>query len=88
MTVEIELMVMRAAGWTISRPRPDGSVRATRRAVALTRGVTVEFEVLAPAEGDWIVSFQSDNGFAHARTGPRADIASAAIGWAHRVASW
>jgi hypothetical protein len=55
--------------------------------VALARGVTVEFEVLAPAEGDWTVSFQSDNGFAHARTGPRADIASDAIGWAHRVAS-
>jgi hypothetical protein len=79
--------MMRANGWTISRPGTDGAVRATRQAMALAAGVTVEFEVTAPAEGDWTVRFASSNGFCHEQTGPRADIASDAIGWAHRVAS-
>jgi hypothetical protein len=88
--VEIELMVMCAAGATIGRPRPAGSVRATQRATALARGVKVEFELLAPTESDPTVSFQSDNGFvgfAQTRSGVRADIAADAIGWAPRLVS-
>jgi hypothetical protein len=85
--VDIELMMMRANGWTVSRPRADGSVRARRDAVALARGITVTFEVIAPTEGDWTVTFRSSNRFHHEQTGPGADIASDAIAWAHRVAS-
>ena len=80
-------MVMRANGWTISRPREDGSIRVTRQAVALARGVTLEFEVIAPTEGDWTVSFSSSNGHSHTESGPRGDIASRAVAWAHRVVS-
>ena len=80
-------MMMRANGRTISRPGADGAVRATRQAMALAAGVTVEFEVTAPAEGDWTVRFASSNGLRHERSGPRADIASDALAWAHRVAS-
>jgi hypothetical protein len=49
--------------------------------------VTVEFEVTAPVEGDWTVRFESSNGLRHEQSGPRADIASDALAWAHRVAS-
>jgi hypothetical protein len=85
--MEVEFMIMRENGWTVERPDAQGRVRATRRAVALARGVTVEFEVIAPPGGQWTVRFVSSNGYRHEASGPRADIASDAIAWAHRVAS-
>ena len=80
-------MVMRENGWTINPADADGAVRATHAAMALAAGVKVDFEVSAPVEGDWTVRFVSSNGYRHERSGPRADIASDAIAWAHRVAS-
>lgn len=86
-TSDIEFGVLRANGWKVGQPRKDGSIRATASAYAMAAGASVDFELVAPADGDWTFRFgrADGKGEPYSKAGGRADIASDAVAFHYSI---